>query len=78
MKIRVHEFRMSDVEDVDIYAAEPIYNWQQTEQGKWIMDHATAPPTYHIKPNLEYVGYIVTIIADLKEEDMTYFYLRWK
>jgi hypothetical protein len=32
----VHTFKLSDVDDVDLYAAEPIYNWQQTEVGKWV------------------------------------------
>ena len=39
-KYVLHEFTMSDVEDVEIYAAEPIYEWQQTEAGKWCMEKA--------------------------------------
>jgi len=31
---------MGDVEDVEIYAAEPIYNWQQTSAGKFCMEKA--------------------------------------
>ena len=39
-KIVVHQFYMGDVEDPDIYAAEPIWNWEKSEQGqflKWIL-----------------------------------------
>ena len=29
-----HQFNLGDVEDPDIYAAQPIWEWQQTEKGK--------------------------------------------
>jgi hypothetical protein len=29
----VHEFTMGDVEDPDIYAAEPLLAWQKSEAG---------------------------------------------
>ena len=31
----LHEFRLGDVEDPEIYAAQPIWEWQQTEAGAW-------------------------------------------
>jgi hypothetical protein len=45
--VKVHEFNMGDVEDPDLYAAQPLYEWQQSEQGKWIMEHAVEPPFWH-------------------------------
>ena len=39
--IKLHQFRMGDVEDIDIYIAQPIYEWQQTEKGQWCMLNAS-------------------------------------
>ena len=78
MKIQVHSFRMGDIEDPEIFVAEPIYKWQQTEQGRWVMGVAKEPPTYQIDTDLEYMGYRVTITANIDEQLLTYYYLRWK
>ena len=36
---------MGDVEDPEIYCAEPIYQWQQTPAGKWCMEKPQIQPT---------------------------------
>ena len=43
----VHTIRMGDVEDPDLFVAEPIYQWQQTEAGKWIMENSLPKPSWH-------------------------------
>ena len=40
-RYKLHEFTLGDVEDVEIYAAQPIYEWQQTPEGKFCMEKAT-------------------------------------
>ena len=40
IKVVVHKIRMGDVEDPDLYVAEPIYNWQQTDAGKFKIGRA--------------------------------------
>lgn len=40
-RYKLHEFTLGDVEDIEIYAAQPIYEWQQTPEGKWCMEKAT-------------------------------------
>lgn len=77
MKIKVHEFRMNDVDDVEIYAAEPIWNWQQTDAGKFVMEHAAEPPVWHSYHDYSTYGTKIAIVADLKEKDITYFNLKW-
>ena len=77
MKIRAHEFRMADCEDPEIYAAEPLYEWQKTEKGRWVMGVSTETPSYHIDPDPGHLGYKVTILADIPEDMLTYYYLRW-
>jgi hypothetical protein len=39
-RVKVHEFNLGDVEDPDLYAAEPIMAWQNTEAGQWVMQHS--------------------------------------
>ena len=36
----VHEFKMGDVEDPDLYAQSAIFEQQQTPAGKYCMDNA--------------------------------------
>jgi hypothetical protein len=69
---------MGDVEDPEIYAAQPLYEWQNTEQGQWVMEHAVEPPVYMIRPDPAYFGHLITVDARLNEEDTTYFCLRWQ
>ena len=73
----VHHFPMGDVEDPDLYAAEPLYNWQQSEAGKWVMEHAVEPPFWTRQADIQSYGYRYYIVARLKEQDQTYFKLRW-
>ena len=43
----VHRFRMGDVEDPDLYAAQPLWEWQESEMGAWVMKHAVQTPEWH-------------------------------
>jgi hypothetical protein len=74
----VHEFVMGDVEDPDLYAAQPIYEWQQTEAGQWVMEHAVDKPFWHRMSNPYYYGLTYYVVARLSEQDQTYWALRWK
>jgi hypothetical protein len=67
---------MGDVDDIDIYAAQPIHEWQQTEKGRWVMENATNL-RYHTYPDPTTFGYKVTIRGDLKEKKATEYYLKW-
>jgi hypothetical protein len=76
--VKVHEFTMGDVEDPDLYAAEPLYEWQQSEQGQWIMEHAVETPFWHRQMDVYQYGYKYCIIARLLEQDQTYWALKWQ
>ena len=43
----VHSFNMGDVDDPDLYAAQPIMEWQESEAGAWVMEHAIETPFWH-------------------------------
>lgn len=73
----VHRFRVSDSDDPEIYAAEPIWNWQQTECGKWVMDKAIESPMYHQQLDSSFMGYRYAITAKFKEKDYTYWCIKW-
>jgi hypothetical protein len=73
----VHNFPMGDVEDPDLYAASPLYEWQQSEAGAWVMEHAVEPPFWTRQPDMESYGYRYYVVARLKEADQTYFKLKW-
>lgn len=77
-KIRtvLHSFSMGDVEDPYLYAASPIHEWQQTEQGKWVTDHVT-DGEFHCVPDSMTYGFRVVISGELSEKDYTFYKLKW-
>lgn len=74
----VHQFILGDVDDPEIYAAEPIIKWQNTESGKFIMEHAVEKPSYHQQLDHTIYGYRYAITATLKETDYTYWKLKYE
>ena len=76
-KVTVHRFKLGDVEDPEIYAAEPLYLWSKTEAGKFVMDNAVNIPTYHSYPDPVGYGFQFDIVAELESKKLSEFYLRW-
>jgi hypothetical protein len=72
-----HTFNLGDVEDPDIYVASPLFEWQQTEKGQWVMQHGQEL-TYNINPDMHTLGYKVTIRGCLTPEDEVYYTLKYK
>jgi hypothetical protein len=68
---------MGDVEDPYLYAGFPISEWQQTEKGQWVMQHAKSEPVFHCTPCMESFGYRVTITGTLDAHDELIFRLKW-
>jgi hypothetical protein len=77
MKVKVHEFTMSDVDDFAIYVAEPLYKWEKSEQGQWVMANSVETPSWHSGWDQHTCSTRVIIVADLQEKDLTYFTLKW-
>ena len=76
--ICVHEFPMGDVEDPDLYAAQPIWEWQESEAGKFVMAHAVEPPYWIRQVDHSSYGHRYRIIARLSEPNQTFFRLKFK
>ena len=75
-KILFHQFNLGDVEDPQLYAAGPLLEWEKTEAGKWVMEHAH-DPTFHVHPDMERFGYKVTVTGSLDEQDEVYYRLKY-
>jgi hypothetical protein len=75
-EVVVHEFTMGDVEDPDLYAAEPLWKWQQSEEGQWIMTHAVETPSWHRIPDQLQYGYRFQVRAKLSGARLTEYMLR--
>jgi len=73
----VYEFNVGDVEDPEIYAAGPICDWQESESGKWVLEHAVEKP-YYIQA-LDYTtwGHRYKIMARLSEQNQIFWTLKW-
>jgi hypothetical protein len=77
-KVRVvfTRFLIGDCEDIEIYAAQPIYEWLQTDAGQWSKENAEDlhwlssfdHPTY---------GHQISIVGKLTESDATFYNLKW-
>ena len=68
---------MGDVDDVDIYVAEPIWKWQQTEQGQWAMAHAQ-DLKYYTSADPNTFGYRISIRGEIDESpELTEYLLKY-
>jgi hypothetical protein len=77
LEITVHAFRVGDVEDPEIYAAQPLWEWQNSEVGKWVMAHAVETPVYHQSVDYMSYGYRYVIRAKLTDQDAFVYRLKW-
>jgi len=75
-EVTVHTFTMGDVEDPDLYAAQPLMDWQNSEQGQWIMENAVETPMWHRHADPISFGYKFSITAKLQGAKLTEWLLR--
>jgi hypothetical protein len=75
--VPVHEFRMGDVEDPDVYAAEPLMAWQKSAAGAWVMEHAAEVPYWTRAQDYHDYGVTYRIMARLSEPDLIVFKLKF-
>ena len=77
-KVHVDTIHISDVDDPEIYLAEPLFNWQQTIKGKWVMEHSKPEPSYHQQIDHMTYGYKYFICAYLNEKDYIFYRLKFE
>lgn len=78
IQVIVHTFRMGDVEDPDIYAAQPLLDWEKSEKGQWVMNNAVEMPVWRRLAGTISYGYEYQIIAKFTEENYTYYSLKYE
>lgn len=77
MKTLVEVIEFGDVEDPELYAAEPLHQWEHTEKGQWLKENSYQQLTYTVENNHRTYGSQVRVWAWLKEEALTYYILKW-
>jgi len=77
IKVAVHKFNISDVEDPDLWAAESFLEFEKSEKGKWIMKN-TIEPTWNRNLDYNTLGWEYTITTKMTETQLTYFKLRYE
>ena len=78
VKVLVHKIRMADVEDPDFLISWPLYDWQQTDKGKWVMENSVNQPYWQRDIDFMSLGYTYSIFAELNRSDYTYYKLRYE
>lgn len=73
---KVYGFGLGDCEDPELYAAQPLWEWQQTEHGAWCVANLD-DPTFHIGPDYQGFGYRVTVDAGFTEDQWTEYMFRF-
>lgn len=76
--VKAHTFTVSDVDDPDIYAAEPIFEWQNSEAGKWMMKHSNPVPSWHQETDFSTWGTRYLIRGYLTPELYTFWKLKYE
>lgn len=77
IKTLLYSFNLGDVDDPQIYAGIPLYEWQQSEAGKWCMEHCIETPIWQTYPDSLNWGYKVVVTGLLTETDHTFFHLKY-
>jgi len=77
MNVVVKTIRIGDVDDPDLMVAEPIWQWQQSDEGQFVMANAVDKPYWVRDWNEMRYGYRYKIVARMKESDIVYWKLRW-
>lgn len=73
----VHQFRIGDVDDPALYATKPIWQWQQTDAGKFVMENAVEPPWWIRHVDHLWLGFEFVIVARMRESDQTFYTLKY-
>jgi len=77
MRHVVHEIKLGDVDDPEIYLSQAFHTWStDTEKGQWVMKHAKEI-TYHIHSDIMSGGYSVRFSGLITDRHWTVFVLKY-
>jgi len=78
IEYKVYSILMGDVEDPDLMIAEPIYKWQQTEAGKYVMKNSAPTPMWRRSVDTNSYGHQYMIFAYFTPKQLTYYKLKYE
>lgn len=73
----VHEFQLADSEDPELYAADPLLRWQNSEVGQWVMANAVEQPYWVKIIDHSSYCYRFRIMARMSDANQTFWRLKW-
>ena len=76
-KVVVHKFDIVEVDEPDIYAAGPLFDWERSEAGQFVMKYAVDTPKWHKHMDPMFMGYRFLITAELESKKLSEYYLRF-
>ncbi len=78
MQYIVKKIRMGDVEDPDLMVAQPIWEWQQTEAGRYVMENSKPEPMWTRTVDPSTYGHVYIIHAEFTPEQITFYKLKYE
>jgi hypothetical protein len=76
-QVVVHKFTIGEVDDPDLYAGQPLWEWENSEAGQWVKQHAIETPIWHRQKHSHlFWGYEYCITAKFAGARLTEFLLR--
>ena len=75
--VTVFEFTIHDVDDPELYAADPLWNWQHSDQGQWVMKNALETPMWYPMQEPMNYGWRYIVTAKLTGPRMTEWLLKY-
>lgn len=76
-RVVVHQINLKYMDDPELYVASPLWEWETSEQGKWVMQHSIETPEWYSVTDTNSYGHVYRIVATLYESDLVYWRLRW-
>lgn len=73
--VPVHRFSIYE-DDPDIFAAENLYNWEQSPEGQFLKSRAV-DISWHRHLSYASMRHEYVIVAKIEEKNLTEYYLRW-
>lgn len=76
-RVIFHRFTVADVDDPQLYAAEPIHAWEKSDKGQWCKKHCVGDIVFQSTIDYHVYGHRFIIFGYLTDEDTTLFKLKW-
>lgn len=73
----VHRAGVYDIVDPIVHAASPIYEWEHSEAGQYVINNAEETPIWKQHLDITTYRYIFVVVAKLEEKKLSEFYLRF-